>query len=280
MAGFMTRPRFEVKLWGTRGSLPVSGAQFQAYGGNTICFEVRVGDKRLFFDAGTGFNPAGMELCERGVKDFTLFFSHCHYDHIMGLPFFRPLYDAEARLHIASGHMHGKTTTKALVTEFMQPPYFPIGPEMTLANLTYSDFASGDVMTPKPGVTLRTGMLNHPGQSIGYRIEFDGRAMAIITDTEHRPGTLDRNILDLIDGVDVFLYDATFDDDEMAIFANHGHSTWQQGIRLARAAGVRRVGFVHHALWRTDTQLDEIERHAQVAFPGAFCGRDFQVVSV
>jgi phosphoribosyl 1,2-cyclic phosphodiesterase len=104
--------------------------------------------------------------------------------------------------------------------------------------------------------------------------------VAVITDTEHVPGTLDPAVLQLIDGVDLFLYDATFLDSEMVAYKGYGHSTWQQALRLAQAAGAKRVGLIHHNTTRTDAALTDIERQAQAQFPGAFCGRDFQVIDL
>jgi phosphoribosyl 1,2-cyclic phosphodiesterase len=276
----MTDPKFQIKLWGTRGGLPVSGAEFQQFGGNTTCFEICCGNHSLLFDAGTGLPVAGRAMQLDGIKDFTLFFSHFHYDHVIGLPFFVPLYCGETSLRVWSGHTGGTMTTRQMMSEFMRAPFFPIGPEMCCAHIDSQEFRPGAVMLPHPEVTLRTGMLNHPGGAIGYRVEFEGKAVAIITDTEHQPDTLDPAVLALIHGVDLFLYDSTFEDDEMERFRGYGHSTWQQGIRLAKAAGAKRVGFVHHAKFRTDTDLLRIEATAQSEFPGAFCGRDLQVIDI
>jgi phosphoribosyl 1,2-cyclic phosphodiesterase len=272
--------RFEVKLWGTRGSLPVSGPAFRKHGGNTICIEMRCGDHVLLFDAGTGLAPAGRALMAEGVRDYALFFSHWHYDHVMGLPFFMPLYNGAAEVTLWSGHTAGAMTTAAMLAELMRPPFFPIGPEMCRCCVTPRDFTAGEVLHPWPEVTLRTRMLNHPGGAVGYRVEFAGRAVALITDTEHQPGTLDEAVLDLIGGADLVLYDASFEEGELDQFRGFGHSSWQQGIRLAQAAGARRLGLIHHAKWRTDRQLSQIERAAKKLFPAAFCGQDGQVIEV
>ncbi len=276
----MTDPVFRIKLWGTRGSLPVAGSKFRKFGGNTICFEVRCGDEVLLFDAGSGLLPAGDALKSEGRSQFSLFFSHFHYDHVIGLPFFVPLYDRTASLRVWSGHTAGKMTTHEMFDAFMRPPFFPIGPDQCSANIDFRDFRAGDAIAPYDGITVRTTMLNHPGGAIGYRIEFAGRVVAIVTDTEHAPGKLDPGVLDLISDADLFLYDANFDDTEMERFRGFGHSSWQHAIRLAKAAGARRVGFIHHAIWRTDAELAAIGRKAAKQFPGAFCGRDYQVIDI
>jgi phosphoribosyl 1,2-cyclic phosphodiesterase len=253
---------------------------FRKFGGNTICIEIRCGDHVLLIDAGSGLYPAGIALGAEGHTDLELFFTHCHYDHIIGLPFFRPLYWQGSSLTVSSGHMAGTMTTEAIISEFMRKPFFPISPATCCARIMTRDFQAGDVLSPHPGIVMRTAMLNHPGNAIGYRIEWGGRAVAIITDTEHVPGTLDPAVLDLIRDADLFLYDAAFTDEEFDRFRTFGHSTWQEGVRLARAAGARQVGFIHHAQWRTDAELTKIEQLARLEFPGAFCGRDLQVIEV
>lgn len=272
--------KFQLTLWGTRGGLAVSGPQFQQFGGNTTCFEVRCGDHVMFFDAGSGAMPAGAALAAEDCTNVTLFFTHTHYDHIMGLPFFKPLYSKGLSLKIRSGHLGPALTTRQMLFDFMRNPFFPIEPDYCSCALDAQDFTVGDVLTPYPGVVVRTGALNHPGNAVGYRVEYGGRSLAIITDTEHDPGTLDPAVLQLIDKVDLFLYDATFVDDEMLKFKGFGHSTWQQAVRLAQAAGARQVGFVHHSFTRTDAELVQIEHEAREVFPGAFCGRDLMVIDL
>ncbi len=272
--------RFEVCLWGTRGSLPVSGPEFRKFGGNTSCVEMRCGDRVLLFDAGSGLPGAGQRLKTKAGGEVALFFTHFHYDHVMGLPFFAPFYDPAASVSIWSGNMAGKMTTHDVIRQFMQAPFFPIGPEVWHAQLTTHDFTAGDVLKPCPGVTLRTGALNHPGGAIGYRVEFGGRAVALITDTEHEPGVLDPAVLALIEGCDLFMYDATFTDAEFDTYRGFGHSTWQHAIRLAQAAGAKRVGFIHHAKWRNDADLSQIDAEAKLQMAGAFCGEDGQIITL
>jgi phosphoribosyl 1,2-cyclic phosphodiesterase len=167
-----------------------------------------------------------------------------------------------------------------MIDRFMQRPFFPVGPEVFRAKVAMHDFDPGAVLTPCDGVVIRTALLDHPGRAVGYRIEFAGRVVAMVFDTCHQIGELDPVVMDLIRDADLFLYDATFTDAEFPTFAHFGHSTWQQAVRLAQAAGAARVGLIHHATFRTDDELAQIEQEAQVQFPGAFCGRDTQVITL
>ena len=272
--------RFQVKLWGTRGSLPVSGPMFRQFGGNTICIELRLGEHVVFIDAGSGLLPAGAALNFEGHSDVALFLTHCHYDHVIGLPFFMPLYGNGPSVTISSGHLAGISTTHDILCGLMRQPYFPVGPEICSTCLKTLDFTPGDVLAPFPGIVMRTGALNHPGNAVGYRVEWGGRAVAIITDTEHVPGRLDPVVLDLIRDADLLLYDASYTDEEFDRFRGFGHSTWQEALRLAKAANARQVGMIHHATWRTDAALTGLERLARASFAGAFFGRDLQVIDV
>ncbi|RUW02734.1 MULTISPECIES: MBL fold metallo-hydrolase [unclassified Mesorhizobium] len=269
---------FLVRFWGVRGSISVSGPEFSRYGGNTSCIEMRCGKHMLLFDAGSGLGLAGRAFRASGVTDFELFFTHCHYDHIIGLPAFKPIYDRSVKVRLWSGHLAGRMTTRQMVDEFMRPPWFPAKLDICKASIDCRDFVSGDVLRPREGVVVRTGSLNHPGGCIGYRVEWGGRIVAVITDTEHEPGKLDQAVLDLIEDADLVIYDCTYTEDEMEDRRGNGHSTWQQGVKLCEAAGARGLGLFHHDPTRTDEQLDEIEKLAKARFAGAFAARDGQTL--
>jgi len=273
----VTPDLLQVRTWGTRGSLPVSGPQFSEFGGSTTCIELRCGSEVLLFDAGSGILPAGRALKAEGVGATHLFFTHCHHDHIIGFPYFGPLFDPACTVDIWSGHLAGQMTTHDMLYRFMGPPFFPVAPDVCAARVRCHDFAAGDVLAPAPGITLRTGRLTHPGGAVGYRVDWKGRAVAIITDTEHQPGEMDADVLALIEGVDLFIYDACYTEAEMTMFRGFGHSSWTQAVLLARTAGARRVAMAHHAPWRTDADLLAMEAQAQAAFPTAFFARDGQV---
>jgi phosphoribosyl 1,2-cyclic phosphodiesterase len=271
---------FRVKFWGTRGSVSVSGPDFKRYGGNTACIEVQCGKHRMLFDAGSGIRQAGDALCLEGIDHLDILYTHCHYDHIIGLPYFMPLYNPMMNVRLWSGHMAGVMTTREMVKQFMRPPWFPVEPEICKASLAFRDFRSGEVLTPFDAVTIRTGSLNHPGGCIGYRVEFAGRVLALIYDTEHEAGKLDPVVLNLIKDADLVVYDTTYTEDEMPRRFGYGHSTWQHGVLLAEAAKIGRLALFHHAPDRTDDELDEFDRLAKERFTGAFAARDFQVIDL
>ncbi|MFT4182824.1 MAG: MBL fold metallo-hydrolase [Rhizobium sp.] len=276
----MKNDSFELKFWGVRGSIPVSGPDFERYGGNTSCIELRHGGRHIIFDAGTGLREAATALAKDGVRNVDIFFTHSHYDHIIGLPFFKAIYDPNVSVDLWSGHLADKTTTRQLIDQFMRPPWFPVKPDICRATMGFRDFSAGDTLKPHPDIVIRTARLNHPGGCIGYRIEWAGRVIALVYDTEHVEGQLDENALSLMVGADLVVYDTTYTETEMPKHLGFGHSTWQEGVRLAKKAGAKRLALFHHAQWRTDKDLDEMQREAQASFPGAFAAFDRQILEL
>jgi phosphoribosyl 1,2-cyclic phosphodiesterase len=270
----MPQNDFFVRFWGARGSLPTPGPKTLEFGGNTSCVEIRCGSHLLIIDAGSGIKNLGHFLADDGHEDIDLLFSHCHFDHISGLPFFAPLYHKGRNINIWSGHLEGIMTTKEMIHELIKEPYFPVSPKYFKANVDYRDFSIGDTLTPKPGITVATGHLNHPNRCCGYRVEWQGKSICYISDTEHREGELDPNILKLIHKADIVIYDATYTDVEYPGFKGFGHSTWQEGIRLCEAAEVGQLALFHHRPRHDDDSLRAVEKEAKAVRAGTIVARE------
>ena len=259
---------FSVRFWGVRGSIACSSPRTARYGGNTSSLEVRCGDEVLLFDAGTGIRYLGRTL-EGARLDADIYFTHTHFDHVCGLPFFRPLFEPQNRFRLWAGHLRGAMTLKRVLAEFMMSPLFPVPPEVFRSTLEYRDFTAGDTLTTTKGARVRTVALNHPDGATGYRIDFGSRSLCLVYDTEHVPGALDRKILSLISGAELVIYDCMYTDDEYRRYVGWGHSTWQEGIRLCQQAGAKRMVVFHHDPDHDDEMLDEIAREVHRQLPGS-----------
>jgi len=270
-----------VRFWGVRGSIPSPGGRTARYGGNTACVEVRCGDHLLIFDAGTGLRALGNSLVQTATSvNADIFLSHCHIDHIVGLPFFAPLYLPATQLRIWAGNLMPEHALAQVARTVMSEPLFPSGGTMFKGNIKFRDFHTGDMLEPHPGITLRTRSLNHPGRATGYRLEYGNRSIAYITDTEHRLGQLDPHVMALADRVDLLIYDGNYTDEEFVARAGWGHSTWQEGVRIQAAAGAKQLAIFHHDPDHDDEFLDDVRAQATARHSGAVVAAEGMVLRI
>ncbi len=271
------RPDFFVRFWGVRGSIPCPGPDTVRYGGNTSCLEIRCDGRILILDGGTGLRPLDRALPDVSL-DADVLFTHTHLDHVNGWGFFRALNDPRHRLGIWAGHLKPPHRIETVLARFLDDPLAPVHAGNVKAALTYHDFAAGDSLAPRSGVCVRTAPLRHPNGATGYRIEFDGRSICYVTDTEHVPGQPDAAILGLIEGADIVIYDSTYTDAEFPRFLGWGHSSWQEGARLADVAGVKTFVAFHHDPNHDDAAMDAIAVALGRTRPGSIVAREGMVL--
>jgi phosphoribosyl 1,2-cyclic phosphodiesterase len=277
----LSRAEFTVRFWGVRGSIPCPGAAHARYGGNTSCLEVRCGGDRLIFDAGTGIYELGLALeAEASPIDADIFLTHTHYDHVWGWPHFTPLLDARNRFRVHAGHLEDDWRIEDVMLGLLADPLNSVNRKTLKAGLAFDDFRIGDTLKPGPGIALRTAALNHPNRAVGYRVEHDGRSICYVTDTEHRrEHGPDRNVLGLIEGADLVVYDATYTDAEYGGHVGWGHSTWQEGVHLCDAARVKTYVVFHHDPGHDDAFMDKVAAELEKARPGSIVAREGMVLS-
>lgn len=274
---------FTIHFWGVRGSVACPGPETVRYGGNTPCVEMRVGRERLIFDGGTGLRVLGQSMLSQMPVDAHLFFTHSHWDHIQGFPFFVPAFIKSNRFRIYGAIAPNGTTIKQRLTDQMLHPNFPVPLQVMQADLQFYDLEIGESVELGE-ITVKNTLLNHPGEAVGYRVNWRGHSAAYITDTEHRESGLDENILKLIQGTDVLIYDATYTDTEYYSPATSkvgwGHSTWQEGIKLAKAANVKTLVIFHHDPLHNDDFLDRMGEEAIQHFRNTVMAREGLSISL
>ncbi|MEB3250600.1 MAG: MBL fold metallo-hydrolase [Cyanobacteriota bacterium] len=269
--------RFLVRFWGVRGSIPSPGPQTVRYGGNTSCVEMLIDGQRLIFDGGTGIRQLGLYLMDQMPLEAAIFFSHSHWDHIQGFPFFTPAFVPGNRFHIYGAIASNGSTIEQRLNDQMLHPNFPVPLRVMGADLKFCDFDIGATLHLGE-ITIQNLPLNHPGEAVGYRVSWRGKSVAYITDTEHFSDHLDQNVLRLAKDADLMIYDATYTDEEynhpQANRVGWGHSTWQEGVKVARAAGVKQLVIFHHDPSHTDGFMDQVASQAAEALPGTVVAQE------
>ena len=271
---------FKVKFWGVRGSIATPSPKHVAYGGNTSCVEVACGGRRLIFDAGTGIRNLGHWLLRKDVCEAHLLLSHTHWDHINGFPFFSPAFHQDKSFTIMAGHVFDDGGIKQIMARQMAMPNFPVPLEAMQSSLSFEDFKAGENFKLHNNILVRTVPLNHPYGATGYRLEYRGKAMCYVTDTEHVPGKPDENVLSLIEGADLVIYDSTYTDDEFPNKVGWGHSTWQEGIRLAQLADAKMLVIFHHDPDHEDGFMERLEAESRAAWSGAIVARENMRINI
>jgi phosphoribosyl 1,2-cyclic phosphodiesterase len=271
-----------VRFWGVRGSIACPGPDTNRYGGNTPCVEIRCGDKVLIFDGGTGIRLLGNLLIKdnKRAKELNLFFTHVHIDHVAGLPFFAPFFADDHHLHLWAGNLLPSHRLEDVVRKLISSPLFPIEVEVFKAHIEYHDFRAGEILTPFPGVTMRTEALDHPDGATGYRLDYAGRSVAYITDTESRSAEIDQNIIALAHKTDLMIFDTTYTDAELRSRIGWGHSTWRQGIRLANAAGAKVLCLFHHDPDHDDKFMDAVGAEASASRAGTIVAKEGMTIEI
>ncbi len=282
----------KIKFWGVRGSIPCPGRSTVEVGGNTACVSVKADDGTfIIFDAGTGIRSLGLNLFqegfEQGGKVGHLFFSHTHWDHIQGFPFFMPAFigvkDEQKQLikpQTNTFHLYGaKKVFERLENTLrgqMEYQYFPIELDSMGSEIHFHEIQEVPLKIGENIITPR--QLNHPNGVLSYRVENEtgDKVVVYATDTEHyQDGELDVNVLTVAQNADIFIYDAMYTPEEYegnpetgtGSKVGWGHSTWLEGIRLAEAAHAKQLILFHHDPDHSDTFLRGVEKQAQAVFP-------------
>lgn len=271
-----------VKFWGVRGTSATPGIGTVRYGGNTSCVEVRCGEQLFILDAGSGIRKLGIELANTGLVHAVLLFSHLHWDHIQGFPLFRPFYIPGNKFEIY-GEKKNNGSMEQLMAGQMSYPYFPVPLEVMRAQKNFHEIVAGDVLKFED-VVIKTSPNNHPMGCLAYRFEYKGKSIVYATDTEHF-SCIDPNLLKISQNTDLLIYDANYTDDEYCGKVGFprtgwGHSTWQEGCKLAEASGVKQLALFHHDPEHDDDFMDKVEKSAQERFKNTFAAREGMTVGL
>jgi phosphoribosyl 1,2-cyclic phosphodiesterase len=258
-----------IKFWGARGSIPVSGPQFIKYGGDTSCVEIRTkNDEVIIVDTGTGIRGLGNKLIAEKKKRIHIIFTHAHWDHIIGFPFFKPLYMSGTRIVLA-GCSDSQEAIKNILSDVMEPPFFPVKLSELKSTVHFAGTCQESITIDS--ITILPINLNHPNNAIGYKFVEDNKSFVYLTDNEigftvpgskelafRHPGSMDYpDYVRFSRAADLLVHDAEYTHDEYhKNRISWGHSCSRDVIDLAIDAGVKRLGLCHLNQDRSDSEVD------------------------
>jgi len=305
-----TNPLHPIKIvfWGVRGSKPSPNKQTVLYGGNTSCVEVRIDNRTVIFDGGTGLAELGHCLIDNltalnadlnanskansntnsnaSLKiEADIFLSHIHWDHIQGIPFFTPMYQGANHFNLYGESKNGSSLQK-LIEAQMQPPHFPITMDSMSATRQYHEITTDQTLNLGDGIYISTFAVNHPNGCLAYRLQYRSSSVVYCTDTEPMTGFQAEQFLKFINNADVLIYDSHYTDDEYYGFLDDspkqgwGHSTWNEAVRISSVANIRQLVLFHHKENRTDSELQLIEEQAKQHFTNTVAAREGMLIEV
>ena len=266
-----------IKFFGVRGSIAVCGPDFQEFGGNTTCILFEGPERTVIMDAGTGIRDLGKELMADptlGVeRPCFLLFSHFHWDHIQGLPFFGPAYDPKRTFTISAiGKERAGIDLRGIFEAQMQEDYFPVKLDGMGARIEFMHIPEDQYQVDTASV--RVLKHNHPGGAYSYRMtDTEGNVVVYCTDIEHGD-EIDQNVVELARDADLLIHEGQYTPEELPRYKGWGHSSWEQAVMVAEQANVKQLAITHHDPDHDDAFLHEIERQAQARFPNAVLARE------
>ena len=265
----------KVKFYGTRGSIPVCDREYLEFGGNTTSIKITRDDGRIaVFDAGTGIRKLGNDLIDDGFAQDELFiaFSHFHWDHIQGFPFFAPAYSSESVINIlAMGKNSNIENLEGIFEGQMRQEYFPVPLESMGAKFNFLRLNRNELNINKSNI--RVIKQSHPGGSYGYRIQYNDKSLVICTDIEHGETVLPE-IVEFCKDADVLVHEAQYTNEELTANRGWGHSSFDQAIEVAERAGVKQLLMTHHDPLHNDAFLLAKEKECQARLPNCLLARE------
>lgn len=253
---------FKLTVFGARGSMPGEGKDYALYGGSTSCYRIDAGTEEIYLDAGSGI--AGAKT--KSDSNIRILLTHMHLDHLIGIPFFSALGEKNRQVDIYAAPRDGLFAQAAL-DRLVSLPFWPIKIEEYPASVVFHNLpllSSKETYRFLLGnVTVDMTEGSHPGGATVFRLTYGGKSVVYATDFEHTT-EFDRNRLIIFSqNADILLYDAQYTEEEYEKYRGYGHSTAEAGLKIAKAAQVKRIMFVHHAPWRRDEETTKLERHLQ-----------------
>ena len=249
-----------INCFGSRGSIPVFGKEYLKYGGDTTSMEIRTKENEIILvDAGSGIRKLGNKLLVEGLRTINLFFTHFHWDHLLGFPFFRPIFSKDININVYGCSFNNKPI-KEVFSQILKHPYFPIEINDLISEISFNENCKEHYKISS--VTIEHIAISHPNQGLGYKFTEDGKSFVFIPDNEltflHPGGLNYKDYVEFCEGADLLIHDAEYSKEDYKMKISWGHSVYNDTLNLALDAKVKKFGLFHHNQERTDDEIDEI----------------------
>ena len=257
----------KIRFWGCRGSFPTSEKNKMKYGGDTSCIEVRTPDNNLIIlDMGTGLKRLGHKIVndDSYPKKFNIFLSHYHLDHLHGFLMFAPIFDPSYTINIYSRRSKNKGL-KDVFNTLLQPEIWPITLDDLPANISFIDLDDNDIII-NDNIKISNALHAHPNSAYSIKLNIMNRIITYSTDCEHPKEGLNQNVINFANDSDILIHDAQYTPEDLLNHVGWGHSSWENAVDVAIKSNTKKLVLFHHSPDYTDSELDDIEKKAQLHF--------------
>ncbi len=262
----------KIQMKGVRGTIATPYMDKMKTGGNTTCIEICTDDKEIIIlDAGTGLVSLGHDIIQRftgkQIPKVHLFLTHTHWDHIDGLTFFEMLFCENVSINIYAPKR--ESSIEGIVKALFSDNFCPIDLTNLPCRLEFFDIEEKTI-TLSNGTKITSKNHTHPGGAYSYRVEYKGKVFVFNTDVEHLGGVIDQRVVEISKDADLMLHDAQYTEKQLITRVGWGHSSWQQAVEVAKLAGVKQLGLTHHDPYRTDKEINTLEKKVKKQFENSF----------
>jgi phosphoribosyl 1,2-cyclic phosphodiesterase len=262
---------FAVQFWGVRGQIATPGKETIRYGGNTSCLEMKVADKCLIFDGGTGIRELGNHLLSQMPIEAYIFFTHCHWDRIQGFPFFVPAFIPGNKFHIYGAQASNGASFEQRLSSQMLGPNFPVPIQVMQSELDFRELTIGQTEI-LDDVKIDTEFLNYEHRSIGYRVNYHGLSVVYATDTKKNPELLTKSLMNLAKQADLLIIDTPNNQEFISLQTEEDF--WLNYLDAVNMAEVKKIILSTHHPDHDDQRLEQLELQIQKVFPSASLARE------
>ena len=248
----------KLKLYGSKGSIPLYSKRCIKTGGNTACLRVDINGETVLFDCGSGIMEYAAEIKDEQSASFDICLSHLHVDHIIGLITFAPMFDPSSKIRLFTSS-RGDTSLKNQVFGIFKPPYWPIDLEKIM-NCECVEIEPSVPFEVRGGVKVTPMTGEHPDETLSFRVDHNGKRLVYLLDYEisYDNGSYE-NLVEYCRDADCIVFDSCYLPDDYPPRVNWGHSTHLSGIKLAKDCGCKKLVLAHFYQAYTDEMLADLQ---------------------